>query len=223
MSDNFANRLFFGNFVGLREPSEQSQRKRLVEECETVTIHGVQKAFGKKALIAAILDCRPLRVPIPGGHFDVWLIEEPHRLPGRSERWASLEAGTSRLWLFCLGCRRKVAKLFYYYLAPGSSARSGLLCRLCHGLTYQSVNCGGNRWYREVARPMKRLLREKQKLLAWRDIRRASARVAQIDDQIKALRRRVKIPSKRGPQDPLSRLAVRKRRRPYRNLTLLEQ
>ncbi len=222
MSDRFANRLFSGNFAGLREAPGQSQsNRRLVEECEIVSVHAIQKAFGKKVLIAAIRDCRPLRLPVPGGHFDVWLIEEPHRLPGRIERWASLEAGTSRLWLFCLGCRRRVAKLFYYHVAPSSSGRSDLLCRLCHGLTYQSVNCGGNRWYREVARPMKRLLWEKQRLLSKRDTRCLSSRLAQIDEQIKALRRRVKVPSKREPQDRLSCLAVRKRR-PYRNLALLE-
>jgi hypothetical protein len=31
---------------------------------------------------------------------------------------------------------------------------SHLLCRTCHGLVYQSQNCGDNRWYRETARPL---------------------------------------------------------------------
>jgi hypothetical protein len=91
MSDSFAKRMFLGNFVSLREAPDQSQRKRLVEECEIVSVQGVQKAFGKKVLIAAIRDCRPLRLPIPGGDFDVWLIEEPHRPPVVAHRAARPE------------------------------------------------------------------------------------------------------------------------------------
>ncbi len=126
-------------------------KRRLVEECEAIWIYAVQRAFGKKVLMAAIRQARSFRLPVPGGYFDVSPVDEPHRLPGKDGRWSSLEVGTARRWLICPECRRKVAKL-YYYLAPDSLARSDLLCRHCHGLTYQSVNCGGNRWYREVAR-----------------------------------------------------------------------
>ncbi len=222
MSDSFANGPFLGNFVGLRDAPERSQsRRRLVEECEIVSVYGVQKAFGKRALIAAIRDCRPFRLPILGGYYDVWLIEEPYRLSSRRERSASLEAGTSRLWLFCLGCRRNVAKLFYYYFGSSSSARSDLLCRQCHHLTYLSVNSGGNRWYRDLARPMKRLLREKRKLLAKQGRSRVLTRLAQVDREIDTLRRQVRSPSKRKTRNLRRRPADRKRR-PYRNLALLE-
>jgi hypothetical protein len=164
----------------------------------------------------------PIHLPVMGGHYDVWLIEAPHRLPGRNKHWSSMEAGTSRLWFFCMGCRRKVANLFYYYLAPGSPTRSDLLCRVCHRLTYVSVNSGGNRWYREVARPIKRWLREKRMLLARQDRPRVSARLAQIDSELGMLRYKVKTPSKCGTQI-LGYGPGGRKRRPYRNLALLEQ
>lgn len=132
----------------------------------------------------------------------------------------SLEGGTARLWFICPRCRRKVAKLYYYHLAPGSAARSDLLCRRCHGLTYQSVNCGGNRWYREVARPMKRLLREKRRLLGRQHKPRAAARLAQVESEIRILREKVKPQRRRGTQN--YGLAVRERR-PYRDLAWLDQ
>jgi len=225
MSDKVGMRPILGNFQspwkerdGLNRPPG---KRRLVEECDAISVYAVQRAFGKKVLIAAIRQARPFRLPAPGGYFDIWLVDEPHRLPGRRERWSSLEEGTARLWLLCSGCRRKVAKLFYYRLAPGSWARSDLLCRHCHGLTYQSANCGGNRWYREVARPMKRLLREKHKLLARRPGPRLAARLAQIENEMRTLRQKVKPQPQRRAQNLCQRLVVRERR-VYRNLALVD-
>lgn len=225
MSDKAAMRWIFGN---LQSPWQEPQklnpypgRRRLVEECEVVSVHAVQRVFGKKGLIAAIRQARPFRLPILGGYFDIWLVDERHRLPGRRERWSALEEGTARLWLVCPRCRRPVAKLYYYSLAPGSAARSDLLCRLCHGLTYQSVNCGGNRWYREIARPVKQLLREKRKLMARQHKPRIAARLAHIEDQIRMLRQKAKPKTHRQRSKSLYTLAVGERR-PYRNLELLQ-
>lgn len=226
MSDNSKSRPFLGNFGSPWEELERLYRhpgkRRLVEECEAVSVYAVQRAFGKKALIAAIRQARPFRLPVPGGYFDIWLVDEPHRMPGKQERWSSLEEGTVRLWLICPACRRKVAKLYCYHLAPGSLARSDLLCRQCHGLTYQSSNCGGNRWYREVARPMKRLLREKRKLLAGRNGPRIAARLALVENQILTLRQKLKSRTQRRAQNMGYGPAVRERR-PYRDLALLDQ
>lgn len=87
------------------ELSRPPGKRRLVEECEVVWVYAVQRAFGKKALIAAIRQARPFRLPVPGGYFDIWLIDEPHQLPGKRHRWSSLEAGNARLWLMCPACR----------------------------------------------------------------------------------------------------------------------
>jgi len=201
-------------------PNRPPGKRRLVEECEAIWIYAVQRAFGKKALIAAIRQNRPFRLPVHGGYFDILLVDETHQLPGKCERWSSLEAGTARLWFVCAGCGRKVAKLWYYF-APGSCTRSDLLCRQCHCLTYLSTNCGGNRWYREIARPMKRVLREKQKLMARKQSPRVAARLALIDNLMCKLREKVKPRTQRRPQNLCQGLAVRERR-VYRNLALVD-
>lgn len=222
------NRLFFGNFTD-RDTSRDTDgkilaspgKRRLVEECETIRVGAVQRAFGKKALLEAIRGAEPLRLPVLGGHFDVWFIDALHRLPGQSGRWSSWEEGNTRLWLVCTRCRQPVARLYYYSL-PGSSGLSELWCRRCHGLTYQSVNCGKNRWYREVARPMKRLLKEKARLLARKPTARIQARLTELELLMQILRERAKPKTSppRRPRRPYRRPAV-SQRRPYRDLSLI--
>ena len=221
MSDNFMTGLIYGNFM-IPHGNSYPCKRRLVEECEAVSIHAVQAKWRKKALIMAIRQAHPLRLPLPGGDVDVWLIEESHRLPGPCERWSSLEAGNARLWLVCPGCRKKVAKLHYFYFALDSMHHSDLLCRCCHGLVYQSQNCSDNRWYKEVARPMKRLLHEKRKLLPKQRTARIATRLARIEDEIHTLRQKVRPRRQRRNRNFRSRLSSRQRR-PYRNLASLEQ
>ena len=182
----------------------------------------VQEAFGKKVLINAIRQAQPLSLPVLGGCFEIWLMAQPHRLPGTLRHRSSLENGNSRLWLQCPGCRRVVGKLFYFYLSPGSLMLSDLLCRTCHGLVYQSQNCGGNRWYRETARPLKRLLQEKRRLQARHQTRRVATRLAAIEDETRTLRQKVRPRTKLRNQNSRSRLSS-PQRRSYRNLALLEQ
>jgi hypothetical protein len=226
MSDNFSHRLFSGNFQSEREhPTRQigyRGRRRLVEECQEVSVHDVRRVFGKKLMIAAVRQARPLRLPVRGAHFDIWPVDEPHRLPATPERWSSVENGTARLWLLCAGCRRKVGKLYYYYAAPDSVAPSGLLCRRCHRLVYLSANCGKNRWYREIARPVRWLLREKSKLLAKAHTLRNADRLAQIESAIQTLKQKLRPKTQRRREDLSPRLRSRQRR-PYRDLCLLEQ
>jgi len=186
-------------------------RRRLVEECQTISIYVVQRAYGKRPLIAAIRQARPFPLQVPGGLVEVSLVDEPHRLPGRYERWSSLEDGTARLWFVCPECKRKVAKLFYFVF-PGSAALSEVRCRRCHGLTYLSVNSGGNRWYREIARPLKRRLAEKSKLLGRRQTPRVAARLVELETGIRRLSQLVK---------PRTQSQTASQRRPYRNLNLI--
>jgi len=84
----------------------------LVEECQTISIYAVQRAFGKKPLIAAIRQARPFPLQVTGGHFEVWLVDESHRLPGRYERWSCLEDGTARLWFICSGASGRSQNCF---------------------------------------------------------------------------------------------------------------
>ena len=222
MSDSPGIRHLAGNSRGPAQDRERASaspsRRRLVEECEIVCIWAVQRAFGKRALITAIRQARPFRLPVPGGYFDIWLVDEAHRLPGGVERWSSIEDGTARLWLLCPGCRRKVAKLFYYIL-PGSSGRSDLLCRGCHRLAYLRGNCGGNRWYREPGKPIRRLLQEKNRLLSGRPGPRVEARLAQIDQQIEVLKQKLK--PKHRTRCRRNLLSLRQKR-PYRDASLLQ-
>jgi hypothetical protein len=114
--------------------------------------------------------------------------------------------------------RRPRAKL-YYYSPPGTGVLSDLLCRECHGLTYLSVNSSGNKWYRETARPLRRLCRERDKLLSQRPKPSVQARLAQLDGQIQMLRARLRPKRKRLAERSGS--GVRHKRR-YKDLRLLE-
>jgi hypothetical protein len=168
----------------------------------------------------AIRQARPVRLSVLGGSFDLWLIDQLHRLPGG--RWSSLETHNCRLWLQCPGCQRVVGKLYYFYFAPDSLALSDLRCRKCHGLVYQSQNCGGNRWYEEIARPLKRILQQKHKLLAKQSTPRTATRLARIEDEIRALREMAKPKTGRRKRNPRFRSSDAQRR-PYRDVALLER
>jgi hypothetical protein len=203
------------------EPGREIRRtgkKRLIEECQEVAMGAIQKLFGKKTLLAAIRQNRPVLMPVLGGVFELWLIDHPHRLPGRLRRQPPLAISNCRIWLQCPCCRRVVGKLYFYYLAPDSLALSDLLCRTCHGVVYLSQNCGDNRWYRETARPLKRLLREKRKLLARDPSPRNATRLAEIDRQVSELTQKLQPKTQR--QNKFSRRLRSGRRRPYRDLSL---
>jgi len=160
-------------------------RKRLVEECEVVYIYAVQQEFRKKTLLKLIRESRPLVLSLRGGPAEIWLMYDTHQLPGVRDSWSSFEAGTARLWFSCPRCQRTVAKL-YYYLLPGSPLlRSDVLCRHCHRLTYQVNNCGANRWYREVARPLKHFMRCRERLLRRKPTAKVLSRLKVIDNRIR--------------------------------------
>jgi hypothetical protein len=212
-----------GNYMNLcDEPVKEIRRigkHRLVEECEEVTIRAVQKLVGKKTLLAAIRQNRPVLMPVLGGVFELWLIDQPHRLPGRLRRQSPLAISNCRIWIQCPCCRRVVGKLYFYYLAPDSLALSDLLCRTCLGLVYRSQNCGDNRWYKEVARPLKRLLSEKRKLLSRPPNPRVMIRLTEIDGEVCTLTQKLQPKAKRRSKVP--RRPASGQRRPYRDISLL--
>jgi hypothetical protein len=223
MSDNFHSRLFLANF----ERSPQSKlvlghfqgKRPLVEECEVVTITVIRHCFGKKVLIDLIRRAKPLDLSLPGGNEQVFLTWDSHHLPGAIARKSMLEDRTARLWLVCPGCRRRVAKLFYMLWDPSRGSRSELLCRSCMGLTYQSVNCGGNKWYRTIARPLKRLLQQKTKLLSLKPSPRRDRMLQVVESNLDYIR---------GHSGPRNNRHKRKHpsssdRRPSRDVTLIEK
>jgi hypothetical protein len=224
MSDKFQERLFSGNFKDPTMDAFQSDpfpgKRRLVEECELVSVFALQRFFGKKTLLSKIRAAEPFLLPVSGGNFEVWFIFENHRLPGNQVIYASLEDGTSRIWLACPGCRRPVAKLFFYYVGPGTSGLSNLRCRRCHELTYLSANCGKNRWYREVARPLKRLHRRRECVERWIETPRRDRFLAIIDRKIAEFTSSASREKRARSLHPAPKIS-RGRRRPYKDIRLL--
>jgi hypothetical protein len=223
MSDNFDPRLFLGNFE--RPPQAKpilghfTGKRPLAEEFEVVTVGAIRRGFGKKALIDLIRRAKPLELPLPGGPAQVYLTWDSHHLPGPIARKSMLEDRTARLWLVCPGCRRRVAKLFFMLWDASRGSRSELLCRSCNGLTYQSSNCGSNLWFRAIARPLKRLLQQKAKLLSLKPSPKRNLLLQAIERNLEYIR------SRSGPGN---RHRKRKHgslsdRRPSRDVTLIEK
>jgi hypothetical protein len=218
-----ATRSSLGNFESEAQSALAATRfpgkRRLVEECEVVSVYAIRRFLGKKAILSSIKAAKPLRFDVSGGSFDLWFTYEAHRLPRKCSGYASLESGTVRLWLICPGCKKPAAKLFYFCLNRAALSVSELLCRHCHGLTYQSVNCGHNSWYKEQVRPLKRLLRARERISNWAGTVRKGRLLAQIDPKIAAFRSEF---DQRALQNRirLRRRSEELRRRPYKDLSL---
>jgi hypothetical protein len=215
--------LFLGDFA--RSPQAKpvlghfQGKHPLAEEFEIVLIGAIRRHFGKKALIDLIRRAKPLELPLPGGPAQVYLTWDSHHLPGPIARKSMLEDRTARLWLVCPGCRRRVAKLFFMLWDASRGSRSELLCRSCNGLTYQSSNCGSNLWFRAIARPLKRLLQQKAKLLSLKPSPKRNLLLQAIERNLEYIR------SRSGPGN---RHRKRKHgslsdRRPSRDVTLIEK
>ena len=170
----------------------------LVEEAASVDIGALQRRLGKKFLLAAIRDARPVRCQVASTRHEVYLTYDLHRMPGGIE--------TIRLWLVCLKCRRKFRRL---YLDPHwalSDGPSSLGCRKCQGLRYLSQNSWNRKWWRSTAMPLKRMMRRRQKLLRRKQSPRTERLLEEVDEAIKVLlmqedakeRRRRRIPYKSG-------------------------
>lgn len=223
MSDRITARSVSGKFESaaqnaLAVPGFPGKR-RLAQECEVVSVYALQRFLGKRAILTSIRAAKPLRLDVSGGFFELWFTYEAHHMPGKNARYASLEDGTVRLWLICAGCKRPVAKLFYFYLNRRFFDLSELLCRHCHRLTYQSANCGKNTWYKEKVRPLKRLLRTRDRISNWAGTARRDRLLAQIERKISAFRSEF---DQRALQNRicLRRRSEELRRRPYKDLSL---
>jgi len=216
------NRLFYGNSA-IQPDLNGDGRERgaiphpLVEECISLSLADLRRLFGRKELLKAAEDARPVHVRIHGNAFSIYLLQEPHRLPSRHGRVFYREI--TRLWIVCMCCRRRVRKLYTYEKIPGSNILYMALCRSCHGLVYQSQNCGGNRWWREIARPLKKMIRRRERLLERKQSGEVMAQLEQVNQLIWIMRQRAKPKSSPGREIPQSAGAKRR----YRNLGLILQ
>lgn len=225
MTDTETNQLFNGNMsvqtVQDGHGHECSALPRpLVEECICISLADIRQLFGRLELLRAAQNARPVKFQIQGNPFSVYLLAEPHRVPNWNRQASDKEV--MRLWLVCFSCRRKVRKLFTYPKFPGSSTLIMPSCRHCLGLTYQSQNCSSNKWWKEIAVPLKRLIRRRERLLASKPNAKVKAQVDLLDQSIALLRQRA-TPKKRTKSrntDFYSDPAYRVRRR-YRDISLL--
>ena len=221
----FKDRIFNGNLAIQSNPDGDGCKGAgtphpLVEECISISLADLRQLFGRKELLKAAEDARPVHVRIQSHAFSIYLLAEPHKLPGRQRGVSDREV--TRLWICCMGCRRKVRTLYTYPRFPGDSGLYELLCRNCHGLVYQSQNCGGNRWWKTVARPLKRLLRRRERLMARKPSPKIAAQVELLDQSINLLRQRAapRTRSKHRNADVDPGHALHTKRR-YRDLSLV--
>jgi hypothetical protein len=222
MADNEMNGLFMGNLgsqplVDGREHECAAIPRLLVEEAIPISLADLRRLFGRQELLKAAQDARPVKFQINGNVFSICLLAEPHRVPNRNRQASDKEA--TRLWICCFGCRRKVRKVYTYPRLPGSNTLLMAQCRSCHGLTYQSANCSSNKWWKEIARPLKRLLRRRELLLAKKPTAKITAQLDLIDQSINLLRRRANPATSARRKKSASTGA----RRPYRDLSPILQ
>jgi hypothetical protein len=116
-------------------------RKRLVEECLAVSIDDLRRVFGKKALIIASNNAKPIKYQLGGQAFEIYVLAEPHNLPRKNNR--TWDDSFFRVWLVCLGCCKRARKLFTFPSVTEANVLADLRCRWCHALVYQSQRCGG--------------------------------------------------------------------------------
>ncbi len=221
MSDNLGiNRSDSGNFRerlrrdGRGEGNDYlySRRRVLVEESASISIEDIRKICGRSKMLQAA--DRGLTIPISlnGKHLEVYMTFDIHRLPSRQVRWADPSDGNVRLWMVCPRCRHRAKKLYLEH-PPLSDSELKLGCRKCLGLRYQSQHCGGNTWWKMSARPIRRLLRRRNKLLARKPGPRVSEELDHIEKMIWLFRQRA------VPKSP--KRSSRETKRPYRDVDLV--
>jgi hypothetical protein len=211
------NCYFYGNWqdqTGERGDTREAEYlpipRPLVEETISIRLCELRIVFGRKALERAAESAQPVQVHLAGNVFPIHILSESHQIPNRRGVYMKREA--RRLWICCIGCHRRSLKLYTYPKFPGSNLLYMPLCRSCHGLTYMSRNCSGNRWWREIVRPLKQLLRRRVRLLAMKPTPKVRAELEEADRQIWILRQRVE------PKSPARLCPPTGSKRRYRDL-----
>lgn len=199
-----------GSGPGVHGPALSYSPRRLVEECVAVSIADLQRGFGRKTLLAAVNNAHPLQYRLEGQWFEIYFLTEP--MP--TGRHRTLDDGPVRMWVSCPRCCHRARKLYTFPLLAGSQALADLRCRKCHNLVYQSQHCCKNRWWKDVAMPVKRLLRKRQRLLARKQSAKVQAKLEEVNRLIWITQQRAK--PKSSSRKRLSQSTGMKR--PYRDL-----
>jgi hypothetical protein len=225
MSDNLDKKYPTGNSVG--SPTLPGHRdttississfpfgRRLAEECFVFAMAELRSIYKRRDLLRLADTYQPVTFRLGGQPFALHLITEflprPRHLRRTGEEMI-------RIWMTCPACFRRVRKVYTFCIEPGSPILADLKCYHCHGLTYLSKNCSGNRWWHDFAMPMKRLLRRQQRLLLRHSLR-SMAQLEQIEQSIWMLRERAAV--RKRPHKGIPHHARRKR--PYRDIALIQ-
>jgi hypothetical protein len=203
-----------------REGGNSIGPRPLVEETAGISLAELKQQYSRKELMAAVRDARPVRCHVNGTWQSVFLMGEPHRLPGKRNKWSDIETGTIRIWLVCLGCHGKSHKLYLHRSSLSSDGHPFLGCRKCLGLRYHSQNSWNRKWWRDMAKPLKRLICQRHRLLKGKQSPKALARLDEIEEAISIIRNRIepKIRLRRRYAESISFCRVK---RIYRNFDLL--
>ena len=198
MSDNLnLSRSILGNSAEKWQVGRQgdtsdfsySYRRPLVEETHTVDTRDLQRIYDRTKLLQAADEGQSVKIRLQGQHLEIFLTWESHPLPGRPTHWSDFAQRNVRLWLICTQCWRRVGKLYLHPAEAVSGNRPEPGCRKCLKLSYQSQHCGGNKWWKQFAMPLKRLLRQRRRLLL-RQNPRSMKQLEKIDRSIWLLRER---------------------------------
>jgi hypothetical protein len=222
MSDRFENQFSTGNNSKGLHPlgrmggniSQYPARRRLIEECIPFATADLREIYKRMDLLMLANSYRPAVFRLEGHRFSLHLIAETIPRP-RNNRHTGDE--TTRIWLICPVCFQRVRKVYTFYLEPGSSTLADLKCCQCHGLTYQSKNCSGNRWWSDLAMPLKKMLRRRRQLFH-RQSRRSIEQLEKVEQYIWILRKRAEVRSRSSREIPYNDC----RKRKYRDLSLIQ-
>jgi hypothetical protein len=199
MSDNNKNGPAWGNSFGRWRGERQGDgnisryplTRPLVEECLSVAIRDILRIHGRSKMLKAADEGKALSFRMEGHTYEVFLCWEPHKLPGRTEKWSDIAQGNCRLYFICPSCRRRIRIL---YKNPQSLVPDLLPigCKRCLGLVYASENSCKNKWWREIVRPLRRLYRKRERLLALIQTPRVVEELRRSEELIFVYRQRAK-------------------------------
>lgn len=213
MSDNRKNGLISGNLRGRSRSDTRLDKntflytgRPLVEEWESVSMADIMNRFNRRELLDLAERGRAIRI-LHGRHLYEIMISAEHYQQKRSRSgWSDI----SRIWFLC-SCGRRARRL---YFDPRPSNMTPIFaCRVCHRLRYLSQNSGKTRWFHEIVKPLRRLIRRHDKLLLRK-------RTQQVREELQFLERQIFILTQRAKPKGRSQRFSRVRR-PYRNMRLV--
>ncbi len=190
MSDNTENSFLSGNLRG-RSRGERRRdenffaypRRTLVEECECISMADIRSRFNRKELLGLAEGERTLRTRVGAWHYEIRLCTERHQQTYSYGR----RSNVVRIWILC-SCGRRARKL---YIDPQSLSFPGILaCRTCQRLRYLVQNSGKTKWFRNIVKPFRKLIRRQERLFTRNRSQRVRDELEFIQGQIEVLMQR---------------------------------